>query len=454
MKIMTERLKFTDVYPDRAGELAQKLHIKKDEIPLLRKSYLAEKSEIKKGERAVISYISTATKDRDNEQLLPDGADLGNYSKNPIVLYGHDYKSLPIGKNMWIKADDKGLVAKTVFGKSEFADTIYKAYTEDIGGTGPLLKGWSVGFIPKKWKDRNEKDTEDAPERIYTEWEMLEYSAVPIPSCPEALTLAYQKGIIPERIQKDLQADIDELELEKIETTEEKADETKEVEVSLDGLEEEKEADVHLKPETTDNYHRIPVSEGHDDHEIKTITISAKEGIKALYCVTCKEIKTYLFDVEKWTMEEAKKWVEEHKEFNGELEIKEDNELKELIKDIRSELIELKEGRVLSTKNRTLIKSVIDSIEELKGKLVELHDATEPPAREEGESREVNLEAIKTDKTNKANKTDKADKQDELAGIDQKLKEAISKLLTSDALKDVVKESVQVTLAKAKGEVI
>lgn len=67
-------------------------------------------------------------------------------------------------------------------------------------------------------------------------------------------------------------------------------------------------------PETTENYHRIPVSSGHDNHDIKTITISSEDGIKALYCTDCKEIVTYLFDVDKWTMEEAQDWVDEHKE--------------------------------------------------------------------------------------------------------------------------------------------
>jgi hypothetical protein len=67
-------------------------------------------------------------------------------------------------------------------------------------------------------------------------------------------------------------------------------------------------------PETTENYHRIPVSSGHDDHDITTITISDSEGIKALYCTDCKEVVTYLFDVDKWTMEEAQEWVDDHKD--------------------------------------------------------------------------------------------------------------------------------------------
>lgn len=67
-------------------------------------------------------------------------------------------------------------------------------------------------------------------------------------------------------------------------------------------------------PETTENYHRIPVSSGHGGHEIRTIDINSSRGIKALYCTDCKEIATYLFDVDQWTMDEAKEWVEDHKE--------------------------------------------------------------------------------------------------------------------------------------------
>jgi len=66
-------------------------------------------------------------------------------------------------------------------------------------------------------------------------------------------------------------------------------------------------------PETTEQYHRIPLSSGHEGHRIRTITISAEQGIKALYCGTCKEIVTYLFETGKWTMAKAKQWVKEHK---------------------------------------------------------------------------------------------------------------------------------------------
>jgi len=334
MKVITENLKFINEYPNMAGELAKRLHIKKDEIPFVRKYYTSEKQEVDKQKRSVISYISTDAVDRDGEKLLPEGVDLENYKKNPVVMLGHDYKSLPVGKNIWIKKDDKGLVAKTVFAKSERGDEIYRACSEDIEGTGPLLKGWSVGFIPIEWEDIETKDKKEKPGRIYKKWELLEYSIVPIPSCPEALTLAVEKGLISDRLKKDLEIEV--VKDREIMVTKEEMEfiDNREIEVVKDdenpfpiGHNEFGEVKIHgkeiiTKPETTEQYHRIPVSTGHDGHRIRTITISASQGIKALYCGTCKKVITYLFDVKKWTMEEAKKWVSEHKEFNN-IEIKE-----------------------------------------------------------------------------------------------------------------------------------
>src|SRR3989304_2708388 len=67
-------------------------------------------------------------------------------------------------------------------------------------------------------------------------------------------------------------------------------------------------------PETTENYHRVPNTK-HTESEcenIRTMTVSGEKGIKALYCIDHKKIKTYLFDVEKWSMDEAKRWVVNH----------------------------------------------------------------------------------------------------------------------------------------------
>jgi len=69
-------------------------------------------------------------------------------------------------------------------------------------------------------------------------------------------------------------------------------------------------------PAESDKNIRIPVpgEEGkHSGHSIRTIVVSSDKGIKALYCVTCKKIITYIFAKSKdWTMAKAKEWVSEH----------------------------------------------------------------------------------------------------------------------------------------------
>lgn len=66
-------------------------------------------------------------------------------------------------------------------------------------------------------------------------------------------------------------------------------------------------------PEVTANFIRIPIR----TCEITaTITISAKQGILALYCGKIKKIGTYLFDrraPHNWTMKRAQAWVQRHK---------------------------------------------------------------------------------------------------------------------------------------------
>jgi len=69
-------------------------------------------------------------------------------------------------------------------------------------------------------------------------------------------------------------------------------------------------------PEVTDNYVRVPVGGGvKEGEEVRTIDVDSGEGIKALYAVNAKEIRTYLFAIDKgWTMGKAKEWIEKHKD--------------------------------------------------------------------------------------------------------------------------------------------
>lgn len=64
-------------------------------------------------------------------------------------------------------------------------------------------------------------------------------------------------------------------------------------------------------PETTPNYHRVPVARKKKGNPLRTISLG--KGIKALYDYKRKVIVTYLFDVDQYTMKEAKEWIKKHK---------------------------------------------------------------------------------------------------------------------------------------------
>lgn len=78
-------------------------------------------------------------------------------------------------------------------------------------------------------------------------------------------------------------------------------------------------------PETTEEYHHIPVKnkELFIETSYRMIDISKDEGIKAVIGKLKSDpdgstvVQKYLFDVKKWSMAEAEKWVSDHKKRSG-----------------------------------------------------------------------------------------------------------------------------------------
>ena len=163
-------------------------------LKVVRKAFVSveAKSTEDEDERTATAYISTNAIDRDNEILLAKGADLKHFKKNPIVLYGHDYDALPIGRALWVQKDGKGLLAKTKFATHARAEDVWQLYREKI------LRAWSVGFLPIKSHvpEGDEFEGAETVRRIYDKWVLLEYSAVAVPSNYEALTTAVSKGLV------------------------------------------------------------------------------------------------------------------------------------------------------------------------------------------------------------------------------------------------------------------
>ncbi len=146
--------------------------------------------------------ISTADQDRQGEIVNQAGWDLAHYKNNPVVLWGHNYTGLPIGVTDSIEIKDGKLVASGRFAPESanpFAQQVRRLYDAKI------LRSTSVGFIAKEMEGNT-----------ITKAELLEFSFVPVPANPMALSLMktasldsaemIQKGLLVEEKKADQQA--------------------------------------------------------------------------------------------------------------------------------------------------------------------------------------------------------------------------------------------------------
>jgi hypothetical protein len=173
---------------------------------------LEQKASGKKGAGESKTYraiASTAALDRDREVLLPKGAITENFMKNPVMLFIHQYRQVPVGKVTSID-----ITKDAVSFEFEFADTELGNELKGLYDSG-FMSAFSVGLYAQKsmWVDEQtpdvfdvtfpdgSKDTFDMskyktrPDRIVLAWELLEISPVPVPSNPEALLLRAKDDI-------------------------------------------------------------------------------------------------------------------------------------------------------------------------------------------------------------------------------------------------------------------
>lgn len=157
-------------------------------------------------ERWVMARISTTAVDRDGDVMMPQGVDLTDFHKNPVVLFIHDGGKLPIGKAVGIRRRSDDVVAKVIFAKRPpelpaevewVPDTVHHMFKEGV------LRAFSVGFEipPGGARPADKRDAVkfgDTVRRVITRWKLVEFSVVPIPANQDALVLAVSKGYLPQ----------------------------------------------------------------------------------------------------------------------------------------------------------------------------------------------------------------------------------------------------------------
>jgi len=144
------------------------------------------------------SVITTIDADRAGDVVVPTGLrNSEEYLLNPVVLWAHNRTQFPpIGACEWLDVQPSRVVAETRFAQNvRFAEDVFRLYEQGI------LRGWSIGFAPRRTR-KVALPTGRVALRV-EDWDLHEYSAVPIPENPGALTVALQKGLVRDAALRD-----------------------------------------------------------------------------------------------------------------------------------------------------------------------------------------------------------------------------------------------------------
>jgi HK97 family phage prohead protease len=150
---------------------------------LLKRTLLTTRAPDATGGEAAAT-ISTDSVDREHDVVLPSGGRLANYRKNPVVLYGHNHFDVPVGRAISIDVEPTGLRAVWRWLQDDpFAVRVKNAWDQDV------LNAVSIGFRPLKWEPNEHGGY------TYTEWELLEFSIVPVPANQDAVRALKRFGL-------------------------------------------------------------------------------------------------------------------------------------------------------------------------------------------------------------------------------------------------------------------
>lgn len=171
------------------------------------KYFFAYVKAINDQERTLDAIASTSDLDRDKDVILPSAfkESLDAFKANPVILACHQHRlqsgsSPVIGSALpeSIKITDTEVPFTMRFATTALGEEYWQLYRDKH------MRAFSIGFIPLEHEDK--KDEELGWVRTYTKIELLEISAVPVPSNRRALVRA--KGFFDDNDQlKDIVAE-------------------------------------------------------------------------------------------------------------------------------------------------------------------------------------------------------------------------------------------------------
>jgi len=155
------------------------------------KYFFAQVKDINEQARTIDAVASTSELDRDKDVILPIAfkESLDAFKANPVILACHQHR-LPSGSSPVIgsampesiKIGEKEVTFTMGFAETALGQEYWQLYRDKH------MRAFSIGFIPIEYEDK--KDEKLGWVRTYTKIELLEISAVPVPSNRSALARA------------------------------------------------------------------------------------------------------------------------------------------------------------------------------------------------------------------------------------------------------------------------
>lgn len=145
------------------------------------------------GTKREVSFVASTDALDSYEEIVEQDWDLERFKSNPIVLYGHQSRELPIGKATRVEVvsvNGRRQLETTIEFVSEKAnpkaEQVWQLIKEGV------LKAVSVGFLPRnaRYEKRDGREV-----FVLGSPELHEVSVVPIPANPEALAKMKAKAL-------------------------------------------------------------------------------------------------------------------------------------------------------------------------------------------------------------------------------------------------------------------
>ena len=342
--------------------------------------------------------INTKALDRYYTCVLPKGADVKHFLNNAVVLWSHNMDEatpkIPIGRCIDLDIREDEIIATTEFNKNDpLAVKVFNAYRDGF------LHAWSIGFMPIGYTEITPANREEinsqykldvTPEQleeagyfgayVVHKWELLEYSAVPVPGNPEALSANKVDSFKRELVKRGL---VNEADVDKIDLAKSKKEEKEEYVCECLDCDEEVTSKEHCKdikyPKCGGEMRRKDRTGTGKDAEVETrdaeeVSKEVKEEVKEEKKEVKEEVKTEVKEEE--VKEESKAEVKEEVK-EEEVKEKDAEELKTEVKEDEVKVDEVKEEVKEEVKTEeeepanfaSIIKDLIQKNKELSDRL-------------------------------------------------------------------------------------